>query len=159
MKKLINENKLTALGVLFALGLLNITLAWVSDKYSAELFLSGLFTVMIVAINSVGLIAEKFENNEDKILDDVIELNLRAVDFKDTCYANPYNCAITKGLRRQLGKKFNVGVARAFLNDNLFYSFNFNKYGKADFDADRLKATLAPDDEIIRTITLTKVEK
>ena len=82
-----------------------------------------------------------------------IELQLLAIDFKDTTFTG-YPCAIEKAVKRQLGLEGDEWIEEFYLGD---IKYLHEYYGKKKFDVDQSLASMLTDEEIVRVITLTKV--
>lgn len=86
----------------------------------------------------------------------VIELELLAIDFKDTEFTSPYNCAISKACKRQLQPTRVVEFCTRVKLDDLYYKHQC--YGYVDFGRDKAKAErLNFDNTVIKTLTLTEI--
>ncbi len=83
-----------------------------------------------------------------------IELQLLAIDFKDTTFTG-YPCAIEKAVKRQLSTL----KVQEWVDDTLIdeIQYKHKAYGLTDFTTDKALASMLPDEEIVRVITLTKV--
>lgn len=89
-----------------------------------------------------------------KTLPNIIELQLLAVDFKDTIFISSDNCAVSKACKRQLNiTKVGEVVDFCTINDN---TYNHSYYGCIDFLKDKEVAQTAELNTVIRTIKLTK---
>ncbi len=88
-----------------------------------------------------------------------IKLELKGIDFKDTDFMDNKDCAMSKAVKRQLNTSdVESGVKNAFIN-GITYSINRN-YGCYEFELDEQQAASNgySEDEVIRTLTLTKVK-
>lgn len=84
-----------------------------------------------------------------------IELELKAVDFKDTDFYSSCDCAISKAVKRQLNiTDVDEGVFDVKIERVQYYH---EVYSSIEFKTDMYKATVNNfDNTTIRTITLTK---
>lgn len=85
----------------------------------------------------------------------VILLGLKAIDFKDTKYSGIGYCAIEKAVLRQMNTNA-VELVHCTIIDGKRYSHL--SYPNIDFHKDKITASYLTDEEIVRVITLTKVQ-
>lgn len=83
-------------------------------------------------------------------------LELRAIDFKDTDFGNPCNCAISKAAKKKFkAKEVSEGITDITI-EGIVYNHEF--YGTDEYYSDKHKAASHNyDNTVIRTIELTKV--
>lgn len=89
-------------------------------------------------------------------MDNIIELELKAVDFKDTDFICN-KCAIEKAVYRQLGiHKVYESVNSVEINSVYYFH---EKYGPSEFNSDKEISEFKNfDNTTIRTITLTEAQ-
>lgn len=92
-----------------------------------------------------------------KTLENVIQLNLLAVDFKGTSFDDNNDCVIAKAVKRQLNQNYvSEHIDTVFIGENET-EYTHEYYGLRSYGADQtlVNLTTSPD-QVIRTITLTK---
>ena len=89
-----------------------------------------------------------------KDLPNIIELQLLAIDFKNTSFMSNSDCAISKACRRQLGGTVVEEVVNCTYIDNVLYNhigYSYNLYLE-----DKDVALTVEPNTVIRTLTLTR---
>jgi len=87
-----------------------------------------------------------------------INLEITKEDIVDADYGCPNDCAISKALNRLYVLNYageGVWYVRIQNHKDVVYRFEHNRYNNEDFVSDLAKATVAKDNEVIRTIVLT----